>query len=119
MAAAPAPRFKLRKDGRWKAQIYCPDGVVRWFTSSRLGAVPVVLGLDVGPSRQSLPPGVRFAVLQRCGFACSYCGRKAPDVVLEVDHIVPVIAGGSDDDDNLTAACWDCNSGKSDMVLDG
>jgi 5-methylcytosine-specific restriction endonuclease McrA len=30
----------------------------------------------------------RFRILNRDGFACRYCGRKAPDVMLQVDHIV-------------------------------
>jgi hypothetical protein len=55
----------------------------------------------------------RFAIFNRDRFTCRYCGRKAPDVQLEVDHITPVSAGGSDEPANLTTACFDCNRGKS------
>jgi hypothetical protein len=61
---------------------------------------------------------LRFAVLQRDGFACHYCGRKAPEVELHVDHVIPVAEGGSSDDDNLVAACTDCNHGKADVLLE-
>jgi hypothetical protein len=59
----------------------------------------------------------RFEVFKRDDFTCQYCGRKSPDVVLEVDHIVPVCEGGTDDPINLRTSCWDCNHGKADVPL--
>ena len=67
--------------------------------------------------RRSLSKRVRFEVLKRDKFTCQYCGAKAPEVVLNVDHIQPVADGGSDDPLNLIASCEDCNSGKSDKKL--
>lgn len=66
----------------------------------------------------SLSVRTRFEVFKRDRFTCSYCGRHTPDVLLEVDHIVPRAAGGSDEITNLTTACADCNRGKSDKLLD-
>jgi hypothetical protein len=37
--------------------------------------------------------------------------------VLECDHIHPISKGGTDDDENLATACWDCNSGKRAKLL--
>lgn len=54
----------------------------------------------------------RFRVLSRCNFGCHYCGRRAGDVVLEIDHVIPKSRGGTDDESNLVAACEDCNRGK-------
>lgn len=59
----------------------------------------------------------RFEVFKRDEFTCQYCGRKSPEVVLEVDHIQPRAAGGGDDPINLRTSCWECNSGKSDKPL--
>jgi hypothetical protein len=59
----------------------------------------------------------RFEVFKRDGFCCQYCGRKSPEVVLEVDHIVPLARGGSDDPINLITSCWDCNHGKAAVPL--
>jgi len=60
---------------------------------------------------------VRFEVLARDGFRCRYCGADAASAVLQIDHFTPRAKGGSDDIDNLRAACADCNQGKSDRVL--
>lgn len=60
---------------------------------------------------------MRFEVFKRDAFTCRYCGKKSPDVVLEVDHIVPVCEGGSDDEMNLVTSCWDCNRGKAGIPL--
>lgn len=60
----------------------------------------------------------RYEVLRRDNHACRYCGATAPDVMLQVDHVIPTTLGGSDDPDNLVAACRDCNSGKSSSAPD-
>jgi 5-methylcytosine-specific restriction endonuclease McrA len=40
---------------------------------------------------------IRFEVFKRDSFICQYCGRSAPNVTLEVDHIEPISKGGTDD----------------------
>lgn len=60
----------------------------------------------------------RFEILRRDGHACQYCGAKAPDVALQVDHVVPVSLGGDDNPGNLVAACADCNRGKASIQPD-
>src|SRR3990167_1966391 len=61
---------------------------------------------------------VRFAVLERDGFKCRYCGRGAKqNAVLHVDHVKPVAAGGSHDMAKLVAACQECNLGKGSALI--
>jgi hypothetical protein len=60
---------------------------------------------------------LRFKVLRRDGFTCTYCGRRPPDVELHVDHEVPHSAGGETVIDNLRTACRDCNLGKGKEPL--
>lgn len=60
----------------------------------------------------------RFEVLRRDEHACQYCGAKAPDVVLQIDHVLPVALGGDDKPGNLVTACRDCNSGKTSISPD-
>lgn len=67
--------------------------------------------------RKTITKKLRFEVFKRDSFTCQYCGRKAPDVLLHVDHIDPVAAAGTNDILNLITACFDCNSGKSDRKL--
>lgn len=67
--------------------------------------------------RKGLSKGTRFEVFKRDAFTCQYCGRTPPAIVLEVDHIVPVADGGSDGQENLVTACFDCNRGKGAAPL--
>lgn len=68
-------------------------------------------------SREPLSKKLRFEVFKRDGFACQYCGRKAPEVILHCDHIKPVADGGGNDILNLATSCIDCNSGKGARKL--
>jgi HNH endonuclease len=63
--------------------------------------------------RSPLSKKLRFEIFKRDGFSCSYCGAHPPQVVLEVDHIVPVADGGGDEETNLVTACFSCNRGKA------
>ena len=67
--------------------------------------------------RKPLSKKLRFEVFKRDLFTCQYCGRKAPDVVLHVDHINPVKRGGRNDIMNLVTSCMDCNLGKGAKTL--
>lgn len=62
--------------------------------------------------RTKISKKTRFEVFKRDGFQCQYCGDVPPKVVLEIDHIQAVSVCGSDDQDNLITACFDCNRGK-------
>lgn len=68
-------------------------------------------------ARKSISKGVRFDVFERNSFTCAYCGRKPPDATLEVDHILPVSKGGSNDMSNLITSCFDCNRGKAAKII--
>ena len=67
----------------------------------------------------SISRRVRFEIFRRDGHACRYCGRRPPAVTLEVDHRIPRCMGGTDDPENLVAACWDCNRGKGPLPFEG
>lgn len=67
--------------------------------------------------RKTLSKKIRFEVFKRDSFTCQYCGRSAPDVILEVDHINPVANGGDNDIMNLITSCRDCNRGKGKTEL--
>lgn len=62
--------------------------------------------------RIPIRPRERWEVLARDGHRCRGCGCKPPEVILEVDHIVPVSKGGTNELSNLRALCASCNSGK-------
>lgn len=61
---------------------------------------------------------LRFEVFKRDLFTCRYCGQRPPQVLLELDHVVPLCEGGPDLAENLVAACQACNRGKAGKRLD-
>lgn len=61
------------------------------------------------PSAPTVPEAVRWQVFERDDFRCQHCGTRR---FLSVDHIVPRIAGGSNDLSNLQTLCRSCNSRK-------
>ena len=67
--------------------------------------------------RKPIGKKLRFEVFKRDAFTCQYCGQKAPDVILHVDHISPVAKGGDNDILNLVTSCQPCNSGKGMRTL--
>jgi len=55
---------------------------------------------------------VRYSVLKQAGGHCENCGVSTEERALEIDHILPKKAGGTDDPENLQALCWLCNANK-------
>lgn len=109
----PPPRTNLRKCSRCQREYSLKD---------YRGHYPKLSNdcancRDKAKGRQPIGPRLRFSVFSRDGFACCYCGRKAPSVVLHVDHVVPVSKGGLNVIENLVTACADCNLGKSDLSV--
>lgn len=65
--------------------------------------------------RQGITPSIYRAVMDDGGALCAYCGF----IAAEVDHIIPVSRGGDECSiENLTPACFECNSEKRDLTLD-
>lgn len=56
---------------------------------------------------------VRARILERDGYQCAYCG----DYGDTVDHVEPIVRGGSNDDANLVACCSYCNGSKGAKPL--
>ena len=67
--------------------------------------------------RKTISKKTRFEVFKRDNFTCQYCGKSAPDVILEIDHINPVKNGGDNNIMNLITSCFDCNRGKGKRKL--
>lgn len=58
---------------------------------------------------------LRSGVFERDRYTCTYCGARG--VRLECDHIHPLSRGGSNEVENLTTACTDCNRSKHAKLL--
>ncbi|WP_346661753.1 HNH endonuclease [uncultured Methanobrevibacter sp.] len=65
--------------------------------------------LDTRYGRQPIPRKLRHEVFKRDGYRCRECGASKDETSLEIDHIVPVAKGGTNDIDNLQTLCRECN----------
>ena len=68
-------------------------------------------------ARKSTSKRQRFEIFKRDNFTCQYCGAQPPEVVLVIDHVLPVVEGGDNDQTNLITACEPCNQGKAGKLL--
>jgi hypothetical protein len=55
---------------------------------------------------------LRQAIHMREGGVCFYCLRRTPSRAHCLDHVVPLVEGGSNSYRNLVSCCMGCNSEK-------
>lgn len=69
-------------------------------------------------ARNDIPAGVERRVREAARHRCGYCRSPQQLVMarLEIEHIVPLAKGGTDDETNLWLACPICNGHKSDKI---
>lgn len=63
---------------------------------------------------------LREHILSRDNYTCCNCGnsiQKEPNLLLEIDHIIPVSKGGRTEEGNLQTLCWRCNRAKSNKIV--
>ncbi len=58
------------------------------------------------------PYGLKQQLMSRQNNTCVYCGHRRPDRAFEIDHMTPVLRGGSNEFDNLQVICRWCNMRK-------
>ena len=67
--------------------------------------------------RSAMTNDLREAIKLRDNYTCQICGNSVyeePNLLLEVDHIIPVSKGGETKAENLQTLCWRCNRNKGD-----
>jgi hypothetical protein len=59
----------------------------------------------------AIPMSLRREVRERAEERCEYCGlaAAAQEAAFHIDHIIPVVAGGLTNLDNLALACVSCS----------
>ncbi|HAX74597.1 MAG TPA: HNH endonuclease [Cyanobacteria bacterium UBA11372] len=62
--------------------------------------------------RIPIPTEVRKYVFNRDNYQCKSCGKTQQETELNVDHIIPLARGGSNDISNLQTLCYLCNQQK-------
>ena len=59
--------------------------------------------------RISWPRGLKRRLMRRQDNTCVYCGFQRRATSMDIDHITPVVRGGSNDESNLQVICRPCN----------
>ncbi len=76
----------------------------------------------IAAQRKLMTDSLRYDVMHRDGFRCVLCGaspKTDPNIVLHVDHILPLSKGGKTEMSNLRTLCERCNLGKRDKIEEG
>src|SRR3990167_9781233 len=68
--------------------------------------------------RNSVPPAIKHEVFKKNNYKCVECVKTNKDISIEVDHIIPVSQGGTDELDNLQTLCFHCNRAKACRVFE-
>lgn len=70
-------------------------------------------------TRKPISKETRQLVYNKCNGHCAYCGCKLEYKDMQVDHVLAVGRGGSNDIDNLLPACRQCNYDKHKKTIEG
>ncbi len=74
---------------------------------------------SVAGQRALMTSRLRQHILERDHFTCKKCGASTseePNLLLEVDHIIPISKGGMTSEENLQTLCWRCNRSKGAKI---
>ena len=67
----------------------------------------------IRPTRRvTWPKGLKRSLMRRQDNTCVYCGYRRIATSMDIDHIIPVVRGGSNDESNLQVICRQCNQRK-------
>lgn len=70
---------------------------------------------SIAGQRALMTSALRKRILARDHYTCRKCGisiSDEPNLLLEIDHILPLSKGGMTTEDNLQTLCWMCNRKK-------
>jgi 5-methylcytosine-specific restriction protein A len=66
--------------------------------------------------RNPITKSIRHEVFKRDNYACKECGKTKEETSLEIDHIIPVSQGGTDELSNFQTLCKVCNHAKNNRA---
>ena len=76
--------------------------------------------LFIKEQRRLMTDNLREAIKERDNYTCQICGVSTyqnPQIVLHIDHIIPVSKGGRTESCNLQTLCASCNLKKSNKIV--
>ena len=72
--------------------------------------------------RSLMTSKLRAYIKERDNYTCCMCSNSVfaePNLLLEIDHIIPISKGGLTQEDNLQTLCWKCNRSKGAKMESG
>ena len=77
---------------------------------------------SIAGQRALMTSKLREKIKQRDDYTCCNCNLSIKDeqnLLLEIDHIIPVSKGGLTTENNLQTLCWRCNRTKGAKIENG
>lgn len=74
---------------------------------------------SIAGQRALMTSALREKIKQRDSYTCKHCGaslNNEPNLLLEIDHIIPLSKGGITCESNLQTLCWRCNRKKGNKI---
>ena len=102
------------------AKVWALTRLVTLWIADRL--IDLMLLVQVGKrrfpptKRIAWPTGLKERLMRKQRNICAYCGRRYTSHFFEIDHMIPVALGGSNDETNLQVLCRPCNGRKGDQT---
>ena len=75
---------------------------------------------SVAGQRALMTTMLREKIKRRDNYTCQCCGNsvmKEPNLLLEIDHIIPLSKNGMTTEANLQTLCWKCNRAKGSKII--
>lgn len=76
---------------------------------------------SIAGQRALMTSSLREKIKKRDKYTCKNCKNnldKEPNLLLEIDHIIPLAKGGITSEDNLQTLCWKCNRSKGAKLIE-
>ena len=74
---------------------------------------------SIAGQRLLMTSALRQRIKERDNYTCQYCGlsiAQEANLLLEIDHIIPLSKKGLTTEENLQTLCWRCNRAKGNKI---
>lgn len=75
---------------------------------------------SIAGQRALMTTSLREKIKKRDNYTCKNCGLSTsnePNLLLEIDHIIPLSKNGQTTEENLQTLCWKCNRKKGAKII--
>lgn len=123
------------------SQLYFPTYIFSYISSGGNSSmrIPITLDIDnlnrfveylselvkfrksVAGQRALMTSALREKIKKRDKYTCQHCKNstnKEPNLLLEIDHKIPLSKGGITSEENLQTLCWKCNRSKGSKIIE-